>query len=74
MGEQSGAVCLKADKGKGCRMGGGAEEEKRMDVTNGEEGKQLVRINLYHLGSLFHICSDVIEKAQMLGYSRMGVE
>merc|ERR1712233_43926 len=43
VGEQSGAVCLKADKGKGCRMGGGAEEEKRTDVTNGEEGKQLLK-------------------------------
>ena len=63
MGEQRGAVCLKAEKGKGCRMGGGAEEEKRTDMTNGEEGKQLVRINLYRSGLLFHICSDVTEKA-----------
>ena len=40
-----GAVCLKGDKGKDWRMGGGAEEEKRTDMTNGEEGNQLVRTN-----------------------------
>ena len=47
------AVCLKGDKGKDWRMGGGAEEEKRTDMTNGEEGNQLVRTNFCHLESLF---------------------
>ena len=36
---------MKADKGKDLRMGGGAEEEKRTDMTSGEEGKQLVGTN-----------------------------
>ena len=48
-----GAVCLKGDKGKDWRMGGGAEEEKRTDMTNGEEGNQLVRTNFCRFESLF---------------------
>ena len=48
-GEPERAVCLKADKKKDWRMGGGAEEEKRTDMTNGEEGNQLVRTNFHRL-------------------------
>ena len=53
-------------------MGGGAEEEKRTDMTNGEEGKQLVRTNFYRLGSLFVLMSE--KRVKTLGYSRMNVE
>ena len=35
---------MKGGKRKDCiGMGGGAEEEKGMDMASGEEGKQLVR-------------------------------
>ena len=59
-----GAVCLKGDKGKDWRMGGGAEEEKRTDMTNGEEGKQLVRTNHYipcHMSQKRHKRLDIRE-------------
>ena len=54
---------LEGGKGEGVKMGGGAEEEKRTDMTNGEEGKQLVRSNVYCSGSLFSM-SHVTKKAQ----------
>ena len=34
-------------------MGGGAEEEKRTDMANGEEANQLVRTDFCRLESLF---------------------
>ena len=44
---------LEGGKGEGVKMGGGAEEEKRTDMTNGEEGKQLVGTNVYRSGSIY---------------------
>ena len=50
-------------------MGGGAEEEKRTDMTSGEEGKQLVRTNSLYPVS---VCSGVTKRLIFQNECRIG--
>ena len=54
---------------KDLRMGGGAEEEKRTDMTSGEEGKQLVRTNSLLPVS---VCSGVTKRLIFQNERRIG--